>query len=157
MHILMLKHFADQDYLEMINNVSREQYGEFDGEYEEDLRTFQEKTQISQSVIDLTESKKEEILEIAYSHRNFRVGKFLVKITCYSVRPTNNVFIKLSIYEKKDEKIITRINILKDNRFSQTSWKKHFTKFDGSEEIPINIFGDIIKWLQITNNLSSFF
>ena len=109
------------------------------------------------NMIDATNLKRTAIEGIIAKSKQITVGKFMI-----TSEVNNEGTLSYIIYENITKtpsgfpcKIQTKINVEKDNRFTETNWRTLFHGCYG-RKIPINTCVDIIKWLQAMNKLICF-
>ncbi len=143
--------FNSEEYNNTIHNYINQQYQNFfsdeiNDSYQEDMkeeRNIRQKLfKYNDGVSDLTNIKKDKIKDFIFKSNGIKVGSFLIKIIS-----NNYDKINICIYEEK-HKILSKLDILKDKRFSCAWVGKYFTTFKVGKDIPIEIFIDIIRWLQ---------
>jgi len=108
--------------------------------------------------INATHIKKADIEKIIYKSQKIIVGNFMI----VSAFETSIDSFKIVLYEKVFKTVSgipcnmeKKINIAKDDRFKGRPWVKHFNGIWGAK-VSSKDYIDIIKWLQVVENLTCF-
>lgn len=173
-----MNQLSKEDYLRLLEQYANDQYGNEDPIL--NIDDFQDAwipaespakermiTANAYGSIDLTNVKKEKIIEALYKCTNLKIGNFLIKITRYSGQPDKNnqgpdLTMDVSIWEDKFKtpsgnpcKMTYRVNFKKDTRFDTRPWAKLFGNGSASK-VPNETVIDIIRWMQALNRMTAF-
>lgn len=118
------------------------------------------------SNLDLTTTKKDKIKDLIIDHKkssytsSIKVGDFLIKINTFDQAQIEKF--NVCIYEEKHRtqtgqpcKMLYKVDVLKDARFSQCSWTSDFTTWKNGK-ITVDVMIDIVRWLQAIRKLTAF-
>ena|ERR1700676_3009441 len=118
--------------------------------------------------IDATDLKKDQIQDALYSCKNIQVGNFSIRIESYHGYPNKQgkgTDLSMDIYlmEKRYKtpsgnpcNMDYKIDIYKDNRFTNRPWLHHFVAYGRAVNIPVETVVDVVKWLQALKRLPAF-
>ena len=166
------------DFLKLLQEIEGQDYDEDDSAVElarleaESLRgeawTRKERAEMIKKNLDvfanLTDAKMPQIKEKLKVHNNIKVGKFTIKITNRRDDMDGYGFFYLELYENIEtrnsfgyRKMDQKVNISKDNRFSDRPWISYFKPFVSAKVvIPEETVAAIIRWLQVLTRTSAF-
>jgi len=157
-----------EDYLKLLDAVLKEQHIddlEINQEYLDDKEPVKSPIRFnyveSQGVIDATDMTRETIDFTWKNQGNIKVGNFLLKVSTFAGDAEHPyVYFNLYDYERDDKgKVIsTKIDMLKDIRFTNVEWKQYCNKQSVHKIIqaPLHIALDTIEWLQKLDKLGAF-
>jgi hypothetical protein len=166
--------FNKNEYLDLITALLEQQYGDdldpIDYLEEDQMLSKSYIKKIAPAtndkVINLTNIKKDKIKDFLHQYRNIKVGNFSVKISKYSSvhggSGSNLVNMDIVIYEDNSKSkmgnrdIIRKIDVIKDSRFNQCGWLKHFNQFKIGRNISMDTMADVIRWLQTLERMTAF-
>ena len=148
------------EFLRLIEKYCAEQYDSleeyFESEHSDlvlsDIVKEMRETKYETGVSDLTNAKMSDIQIKAKSFNNFKIGNFLIKAK------RKNEKLDITIYETIN-KMDVKVNVLKDNRFTNASWSKywiHLNMYKEGTKIPPDELASIIKWIQSIQKMSAF-
>lgn len=161
------------EYLALVTKFVDEQYGK-EIDPIEDHPTFDTikhgKDRIvlnSNTVINATNFKKEEIKDAILRAANLRVDNFLIKVIKHNYNSEDEngipVSYNLSIFEEspyvylnRPSKKITKIVPSKDSRMDTRPWAQYFGTSDQASYMTLDSFLDMIRWLQAMSKLGAF-
>lgn len=165
-----------EEYLKLLENLD-DQYGseELDIDLPEDSWIPSEpatKEKIlrsrAQSVIDVSQYKKDKIKLALYSCDSIRVNSFIIHISNYTGLPNRNdknieLKLDISVFETKYKtpsgnpcKMDYRVNFSKDDRFKNRPWLNYFSTSGTAHNIPVDTVIEVVNWMQIIKKLSAF-
>lgn len=107
-------------------------------------------------ITDLTNAKKDKILETITNGGNIKIYDFNIIIKKYT---EYNLNYTISIYEdnKNSNKMQSKVDVLSDYRFNECKWKHKFQhNYKIGTGIELETLYDIIKWLQAIKKLTIF-
>ena len=88
---------------------------------------------------------------------NFKIGTFIIKILSVS---KDGKTTDICIYEeKKTSKILNKVQVGLDSRFSGKEWCSYFDNHNhtySGKMVPIEILPDIARWLQAIHRVAAF-
>lgn len=166
-----MKPFNKKEYLDIIQKLVQDQYGDLIDNYgniewipaEPEIK--QKLIKINNTIINLTDLKNDDIRKNIILHNNFKIYSYKLKINNCNFVPNFNgkqTCFNITIWEEKNKtpnghpcKIEFPVNLEKDSRFNNRPWLKYFSMNDGTN-IPLDTILDIIKWLKTTVKLKAF-
>lgn len=114
--------------------------------------------------IDLSNASKQEIMVGVKIYNNIKIEKFSIKM--HSHMDADKRTFDIWIYEESDKslngapgKMIYKINLGKDDRFSDRPWLNYFynnTITSRGIAVPEEVVCDIVRWLQAINRMKAF-
>ncbi len=156
-----------EQYRKLIEQLFDKQYNELSDEELADAGLLPEKSYAKEqikspennAVLDLTNTKRDDIIAQLQQKHNIRVGSFLIRTGSYRTEPENiAVAYSVSIYEELKgfgNKKIVKVRPYKDNRFAGRSWTSNFDDRDNGDGKNIPMI-DLVKWLQAISKMSAF-
>jgi hypothetical protein len=164
--------FTNKEYLELCRALAEAQYDSTEEDEPVEVEYFPYEPPAkkrfkpnTQGVVDLTNTKSNQIKELLWKCTNLKVGNFKIKISHYTGEPGQNgpmVSMRLSVWEEKHKtpnghpcRMDFPVIWSKDTRFTGRPWLKYFTG-SSYQAIPIETVVDIIRWFQIVNKLPAF-
>jgi hypothetical protein len=122
----------------------------------------------SESIIDLTNCKKDDIQELLFKSTKFKIGKFTLTINKYYGIPgdaESSLALDIRLMEHRIKtpngspcNMDFDIDIMKDSRFKNRAWLSYFNTKGRSYGIgiPTDVVVDIVRWLQAITKLCAF-
>lgn len=160
--------FTSQEYYNLIKELVDQQYtDDSDDLYQEAWipaeSAIKEKLKLKDNgIIDLTNTKKDKIKDFITKSNTIKIGNFLIKII-KSELLKSDLIMDICIYEEKIRtqpgqpcKMLYKLDSIRDSRFSKCDWNSYFNDFRYGKSIPLNIFLEIVRWLQAIGKLTSF-
>lgn len=167
----------EQEYLDLISRITGEQYDQLDDdeiEGLEDIAWTPANPEVKEKLfragntgsIDLTNTKKSQILDSLFKHNNIKVYDFLIRITKYHGEVGKvgaTITVDIEVYDEIHKtplsnipcKMLVAFDIKNDNRFINRPWLSQFSWNNGKNIDPDTLV-DIIRWMQVVKKLSAF-
>lgn len=148
----------NEEFLRLVTHFFNQHYDEPEPEIEEESHAIIQRMETaprlapnySDKIIDLTDTKGTKLTEKIQQSNNIKIGKFILKVQ----RKYDKI--DVSIYENFKSGRLSKIDVLKDNRFKTTSWSKHFNSFKIGKDVPAEQIVDIARWLQAVEKIGAF-
>ena len=169
--------FTKEEFLRLVEQLTDQQYGdEIEPQEPEEIVWMpadppaKEKIRMPSDagVIDLTKCKKDKIQESLYKCTTLKVGHFTIKITKYHGLPNKNgksqdLKVDLSFWHEVYHtpsgapcKMTYRLDVAKDNRFSNRPWLSYLSGSTGVKNVPIETAVEIVRWFQGVIRMTAF-
>lgn len=162
-----------EDYLKLLEEISREEDSGCDNIPDEAWFPSESpaknrmKNVNSHGVFNITHLKKAEIKEKIFKYTNFQIGNFLIRTKKYRGTPDTdkniNLTFDIEVYERKNQtptgrqcNMDYRANLKIDDRFATRPWIDLFDDEGRANNISIDDFVNIIRYMQTIKKLSAF-
>lgn len=167
-----------EEYLDLVTKLVDEQYGkEIDTEpvidrgtlfkHKDDVNKKYRETPNTNTIINATDYKKEEIKTAILRSSNLRIGNFLIKIIKHNYNSDDEdgmpMTYDLNIYEEsacmylnRPSKRLTKLTPSKDSRMDTRPWCQDFSGSDRSYGMSLDSLLDMTRWLQAMGKMAAF-
>lgn len=163
----LLEELADQQY-SMDEEVDINQIPDDSWIPSESFAKEKMKQANQSGIIDVTKFRKDKIQEALYKYINIKIGIFLIRIDTYHGYPDKtgkgvNLTMDIGVWETKLKtpsgnpcKMEYRINLHKDNRFTNRPWLVYFNDSGEATHMPVETVVDVVRWLQALKRMNAF-
>lgn len=162
--------FNKDQYLEMVRQLTDQQYDQLSDEGEDWIEWMPSDPVLKQkldkvkdtSITDLTNVKRDQMLELVYKSSTIKVHNFTIKIGTFHgdlEGDEANLTVDFTLYHEVREtpnmkapcKMTYACNVFRDSRFKERPWLIHFDKQTGSHgtKVPTKTLIDIVRWIQV--------
>jgi len=169
--------FTKEEYLALVEKLAEDHYGD-DGDNEPitEMEWIPSESDYARKVhlvnkdgtIDLITAKKDKVRKVLleYKYANLAIGNFLIRITNYHGKPNSktgaDISLDISLYQKVSRtpnggpcNMLNKFDVFRDSRFEGRPWLTHFNGY-GAHKVPLETMVDIIRWIQVIQNLTAF-
>jgi hypothetical protein len=175
--LIVMSTFSKEEYLELVRNLTNQQYDELSDEEEDWIEWMPAEPQIKEKltrvrgneVTDLTNIKKAQIPDLLYKTSTIKVHNFTIKISTFHGDMDGdeaNLTVDFTLYQevyqtpnlKAPCKMTYSCNVFKESRFEGRPWLKYFDQQTGSHgtKVPTATLIDIVRWIQVAVKYPAF-